>query len=74
MRLHELQEKITPAVDPYAEPGRPGGKNVNKLSLGAMSGKLPAKKKAIAVGSGPQMQDQMKYNPRARKSITSKSY
>ena len=28
-----ISEVITPAVDPQAEPGRPGGKNANKKTV-----------------------------------------
>lgn len=79
MRLHELEERNLDAIDAQRElkskqapvpKAKPSSTVVSKKSLKDL------KKTGMPVGPGAQMQDHMSatYNPRARKSITSKSY
>ena len=79
MRLHELEEKNLDAIDAQRElkskqapipKAKPSSTVVSKKSLKDLQ------KTGIPAGSGPKMQDHMAptYDPRARKSIVSKSY
>lgn len=80
MRLHELEERNLDAIDAQREikskqapvpKAKPTSTVVSKKSLKDL------KKTGIPAGPGAQgMQDHMSstYNPRARKSIVSKSY
>ena len=72
MRLHELEERNLDAIDAQRELK---SKQVPVPKAKPKSLKDP-KKTGIPAGPGAKMQDHMAptYNPRARKSIVSKSY
>ena len=79
MRLHELEEKNLDAIDAQRELKAkqvPVPKNKPSSTVISTKNLKDLKKAGIPAGTGPKMQDHMSptYNPRARKSITSKSY
>tara|TARA_B100000614_G_C14466041_1_gene460502 strand:+ start:437 stop:679 length:243 start_codon:yes stop_codon:yes gene_type:complete len=80
MRLHELEERNLDAIDAQRELKAkqvPIPKNKPSSTVISTKNLKNLQKTGIPAGSGPQgMQDHMSstYNPRARKSIVSKSY
>tara|TARA_B100000035_G_scaffold96281_1_gene81634 strand:- start:733 stop:972 length:240 start_codon:yes stop_codon:yes gene_type:complete len=79
MRLHELEERNLDAIDAQRELKAkqvPIPKNKPSSTVISTKNLKDLKKKGMPVGPGAQMQDHMSstYNPRARKSIVSKSY